>query len=219
MPAGMGHPQPPWATCSVRHHPLGEKLPPKICIFDLSCPLFIVIICSSLSSSGSAALGHAALLPSLDKMGRLGQRERLCFLLLKLFRRLLVRWRSTFCAEAKDGVSLVQAVLLMSAFHSLKTSLQFALSAQCCSLRCRSGHLAHPSLLYHLVFSISSRDILNQATFSRAGTLNHVCSVCIIQSRMLTKACWQKEVARETLESAGTQRSRRRERTCIVFSL
>jgi len=21
MPAGMGHPQPPWATCSVRHHP------------------------------------------------------------------------------------------------------------------------------------------------------------------------------------------------------
>ena len=30
MPAGMGHPQPPWATCSVRHHPLGEKLPPHI---------------------------------------------------------------------------------------------------------------------------------------------------------------------------------------------
>ena len=30
MPAGMGHPQPPWATCSVRHHPLGEKLPPRI---------------------------------------------------------------------------------------------------------------------------------------------------------------------------------------------
>jgi len=30
MPAGMGHPQPPWATCSVRHHPLGEKLPPNI---------------------------------------------------------------------------------------------------------------------------------------------------------------------------------------------
>ena len=28
-PAGMGHPQPPWATCSVRHHPPGEKLPPK----------------------------------------------------------------------------------------------------------------------------------------------------------------------------------------------
>jgi len=26
MPAGMGHPQPPWATCSVRHHPLGESL-------------------------------------------------------------------------------------------------------------------------------------------------------------------------------------------------
>ena len=26
----MGHPQPPWATCSVRHHPLGEKLPPHI---------------------------------------------------------------------------------------------------------------------------------------------------------------------------------------------
>jgi len=26
----MGHPQPPWATCSVRHHPLGEKLPPNI---------------------------------------------------------------------------------------------------------------------------------------------------------------------------------------------
>jgi len=25
MPAGMGHPQPPWATCSVRHHPLGES--------------------------------------------------------------------------------------------------------------------------------------------------------------------------------------------------
>ena len=25
MPAGMGHPQPPWATCSVHHHPLGEK--------------------------------------------------------------------------------------------------------------------------------------------------------------------------------------------------
>jgi len=24
MPPGMGHPQPPWATCSVRHHPLGE---------------------------------------------------------------------------------------------------------------------------------------------------------------------------------------------------
>jgi len=30
MPAGMGHPQPPWATCSVRHHPLSEKLPPTI---------------------------------------------------------------------------------------------------------------------------------------------------------------------------------------------
>jgi len=30
MPAGMGHPQPPWAPCSVRHHPLGEKLPPHI---------------------------------------------------------------------------------------------------------------------------------------------------------------------------------------------
>jgi len=30
MPAGMGHPQPPWATCSVHHHPLGEKLPPNI---------------------------------------------------------------------------------------------------------------------------------------------------------------------------------------------
>jgi len=30
MPAGMGHPQPPWATCSVRHHPLGEKPPPHI---------------------------------------------------------------------------------------------------------------------------------------------------------------------------------------------
>ena len=30
MPAGMGHPQPPWATCSVRHHPLGEKLPPDV---------------------------------------------------------------------------------------------------------------------------------------------------------------------------------------------
>ena len=30
MPPGMGHPQPPWATCSVRHHPLGEKLPPHI---------------------------------------------------------------------------------------------------------------------------------------------------------------------------------------------
>jgi len=30
MPAGMGHPQPPWATCSVRHHPLGEKCPPHI---------------------------------------------------------------------------------------------------------------------------------------------------------------------------------------------
>ena len=29
MPAGMGHPQPPWATCSVRHHPLGEKLLPN----------------------------------------------------------------------------------------------------------------------------------------------------------------------------------------------
>ena len=27
MPPGMGHPQPPWATCSVRHHPLGEELP------------------------------------------------------------------------------------------------------------------------------------------------------------------------------------------------
>jgi len=25
MPPGMGHPQPPWATCSVRHHPLGEN--------------------------------------------------------------------------------------------------------------------------------------------------------------------------------------------------
>jgi len=30
MPPGMGHPQPPWAMCSVRHHPLGEKLPPNI---------------------------------------------------------------------------------------------------------------------------------------------------------------------------------------------
>ena len=26
----MGHPQPHWATCSVRHHPLAEKLPPNI---------------------------------------------------------------------------------------------------------------------------------------------------------------------------------------------
>jgi len=26
----MGHPQPPWATCSVHHHPLSEKLPPDI---------------------------------------------------------------------------------------------------------------------------------------------------------------------------------------------
>ena len=26
----MGHLQPPWATCSVRHHPLGEKLPPHL---------------------------------------------------------------------------------------------------------------------------------------------------------------------------------------------
>jgi len=24
MPPGMGHPQPPWATCSVHHHPLWE---------------------------------------------------------------------------------------------------------------------------------------------------------------------------------------------------
>jgi len=30
MPPGMGHPQPPWAACSVHHHPLGEKLPPDI---------------------------------------------------------------------------------------------------------------------------------------------------------------------------------------------
>ena len=30
MPPGMGHPQPPWATCSVRHHPLCEKLLPNI---------------------------------------------------------------------------------------------------------------------------------------------------------------------------------------------
>ena len=30
MSAGMGHPQPPWATCSVRHHPLGKKLPPHL---------------------------------------------------------------------------------------------------------------------------------------------------------------------------------------------
>jgi len=30
MPPGMGHPQPPWATCSVRQHPLGEKRPPNI---------------------------------------------------------------------------------------------------------------------------------------------------------------------------------------------
>ena len=30
MPTGMGHPQPPWATCSVRHHPLNENLPPHI---------------------------------------------------------------------------------------------------------------------------------------------------------------------------------------------
>ena len=29
MPAGMGHPQPPWATCSVRHHPLGEMVAAK----------------------------------------------------------------------------------------------------------------------------------------------------------------------------------------------
>jgi len=27
MPQGIGHPQPPWATCSLRHHPLSEKLP------------------------------------------------------------------------------------------------------------------------------------------------------------------------------------------------
>ena len=26
----VGDPQLPWATCSVRHHPLGEKLPPHI---------------------------------------------------------------------------------------------------------------------------------------------------------------------------------------------
>ena len=30
MPPGMGHPQPPWATYSVHHHPLGEKLLPTI---------------------------------------------------------------------------------------------------------------------------------------------------------------------------------------------
>jgi len=30
MPAGMGHPQPPWTTCSVRHHPLGKKPPPNL---------------------------------------------------------------------------------------------------------------------------------------------------------------------------------------------
>jgi len=36
MPAGMGHPQPPWATCSVRHHPLSEKPPPDTIINDLS---------------------------------------------------------------------------------------------------------------------------------------------------------------------------------------
>jgi len=49
MPAGMGHPQPPWATCSVRHHPLGEKLPhhiqpkPSLSQFKaiLPCPITI----------------------------------------------------------------------------------------------------------------------------------------------------------------------------------
>ena len=30
MPPGMGHPQPPWATCSVCHYPLCEKLPSNI---------------------------------------------------------------------------------------------------------------------------------------------------------------------------------------------
>ena len=30
MPPGMGHPQPPWATCSVYHHPLSGKLPPHV---------------------------------------------------------------------------------------------------------------------------------------------------------------------------------------------
>ena len=30
MSAGMGHPQPPWATCSVHHHPMRDKLPPHI---------------------------------------------------------------------------------------------------------------------------------------------------------------------------------------------
>jgi len=28
--SGMGHPQPPWATCSVRHHPLCNELSPDI---------------------------------------------------------------------------------------------------------------------------------------------------------------------------------------------
>lgn len=62
--------------------------------------------------------------------------------------------------RAKDGVSVVQSVLVVSAFHSLQTTPQFTLTVQCCNLRCRSGHLAHLSLLYHLVFSISSCDIL-----------------------------------------------------------
>jgi len=30
-----GAPQPPWATCSVRPHPLGEKLPPRVCLINV----------------------------------------------------------------------------------------------------------------------------------------------------------------------------------------
>ena len=39
MPAGMGHPQPPWATCSVRHHPLGENF---LLISNLNLPCLSV---------------------------------------------------------------------------------------------------------------------------------------------------------------------------------
>lgn len=82
------------------------------------------------------------------------------FLFLKKQKNLLISCRFMLWTRAKDGVSVVQNVLVVSAFHSSQTTPRFTLTAQCCNLGCRSGHLAHLSLLYHLVFSISSCDIL-----------------------------------------------------------
>jgi len=67
MPPGMGHPQPPWATCSVRHHPLGEKLPPNIqpkpplsqCLMCHTAPLQCQVVGGNLRAGSAVTPGGA----------------------------------------------------------------------------------------------------------------------------------------------------------------